>query len=157
MVDLEMAEGKFGKVIAFRMKPGTDVQEGLLEACKRSDIKNGVIVSAIGSLDGAVFFDAVERSDLKSGYGYGDALTLVGPIELTGASGIVCHDDSGEINLHVHMSMSDRYGNAHGGHLAEGTKVLLTVDVVIAEIQDLVMGRAFDPNLGGLVFAPRQS
>ena len=32
------------------------------------------------------------------------------------------------------MSLSDRYGSAHGGHLVEGTRVLLTVDVVIAEI-----------------------
>lgn len=156
MVDMELAQGQFGKVIAFRLKPGTDVLEGIEAACKESGINSGVILSAIGSLNGAVFFDAVERSDLTSGYGYGDALTLVGPIELTSASGIVCHDDSGEPNFHVHMSMSDRYGNAHGGHLAPGTKVLLTTDVVIAEITGMVMGRKYDPNLGGLVFGPRQ-
>ena len=49
-----------------------------------------------------------------------------------------------------------RYGNAHGGHLVEGTKVLLTVDVIIAEIEGMVMGRQFDENLEVPIFAPRQ-
>lgn len=157
MVDLEMAHGSFSKVITFRLKPGTDLEEGLLEACKRENIKNGVIVSAIGSLDGASFFDVVERADLKSGYGYGEPLTLRGPIELTGLSGLVCHDNTGAVNLHVHISMSDRYGNAYGGHLAPGTKVLITVDAVIAEVSGVDMGRELVPELGGLLFAPKQA
>ena len=55
------------------------------------------------------------------------------------------------------MSLSDRYGSAHGGHLVEGTRVLLTVDVVIAEIGGLVMGRKFDEELEVPLFAPRQA
>ena len=88
---------------------------------------------------------------------YGEVLHLTGPIELTAGSGIVCHDDQGNTNLHVHMSLSDRYGSAHGGHLVEGTRVLLTVDVVIAEIGGLVMGRKFDEELEVPLFAPRQA
>ena len=55
------------------------------------------------------------------------------------------------------MTVTDRHGNAHGGHLVEGTKVLLTVDVVIAEIEGLVMGRKFDAELEVPLFAPRQA
>ena len=55
------------------------------------------------------------------------------------------------------MSLSDRYGNAHGGHLVEGTKVLLTVDVMLAEVDGLVMGRKFDNELEVPLFAPRQN
>ena len=84
-------------------------------------------------------------------------LQLTGPIELTNASGIICHDDEGNTNLHVHMTLTDRHGNAHGGHLVEGTKVLLTVDVIIAEIEGLVMGRKFDEELEVPLFAPRQA
>ena len=54
------------------------------------------------------------------------------------------------------FDIRDRYGNAHGGHLVEGTKVLLTVDVIIAEIEGMVMGRQFDENLEVPIFAPRQ-
>ena len=154
---LEMARGKLGQIVALRLQPGTDVLLGLEDACKRANISNGVILSAIGSLDGVRFCDPVELPEKKAGYGYGEILRLTGPIELTSASGIICHDDEGNTNLHVHISLSDRHGNAHGGHLVEGTKVLLTVDVIIAEIEGLVMGRKFDDELEVPIFSPRQT
>ena len=154
--DMEMAQGKLGRVIAVRLKPGTDVLLGLQEACERNGINNGVILSAIGSLQDPHFCNPVELPT-KAGYGYGETLHLTGPIELTSASGIICHDDEGNTNLHVHMTLTDRHGNAHGGHLVEGTKVLLTVDVIIAEIEGLVMGRKFDEELEVPLFAPRQA
>lgn len=155
-MDMEMAQGKLGRVIAIRLKPGTDVLLGLTEACERNGINNGVILSAIGSLNGVQFCNPVELPT-KAGYGYGETLHLTGPIELTNASGIICHDDEGNTNLHVHISLSDRHGNAHGGHLVEGTKVLLTTDVIIAEIEGMVMGRKFNEELGVPLFAPRQA
>ena len=154
--DMEMAQGKLGRVIAVRLKPGTDVLLGLQEACERNGINNGVILSAIGSLQDPHFCNPVELPT-KAGYGYGETLHLTGPIELTSASGIICHDDEGNTNLHVHMKVTDRHGNAHGGHLVEGTKVLLTVDVILAEIEGLVMGRKFDEELEVPLFAPRQA
>ena len=155
-LDMEMAQGKLGRVVALRLKPGTDVLLGLEEACKRSGINNGVILSAIGSLDSPHFCDVVEVPT-KAGYGYGEVLHLTGPIELTNASGIICHDDEGNTNLHVHMTLTDRHSNSHGGHLVEGAKVLLTVDVIIAEIEGVVMGRKFDEELEVPLFAPRQA
>ena len=154
--DMEMAQGKLGRVIAVRLKPGTDVLLGLQEACERNGINNGVILSAIGSLQDPHFCNPVELPT-KAGYGYGETLHLTGPIELTSASGIICHDDEGNTNLHVHMTVTDRHGNAHGGHLVEGTKVLLTVDVMLAESEGLVMGRKFDEELEVPLFAPRQA
>ena len=112
-------------------------------------------ISAIGSLQTPLFCDVVELPT-KAGYGYGETLHLTGPIELVSATGIVCHDDEDVTNLHVHMTVTDRHGNAHGGHLVEGTKVLLTTDVVIAEIDGLVMGRKLDPYYEVPLFAPRQ-
>lgn len=153
--DMEMAQGKLGRVVAVRLKPGTDVLLGLQEACERNGINNGVILSAIGSLENPHFCNPVELPT-KAGYGYGEILHLTGPIELTSAAGIICHDDEGNANLHVHMTVTDRHGNAHGGHLVEGTKVLLTVDVILAEIEGIVMARKFDEELGVPLFAPRQ-
>lgn len=154
--NIEMAEGKLSRVIAVRLTPGTDVLLGLQEACARAGINNGVILSAIGSLDSPHFCNPVEL-DTKAGYGYGETLHLTGPIELTNASGIICHDDEGNTNLHVHITLTDRHGNGHGGHLVEGTKVLLTTDVIIAEIEGLVMGRKYNEELGVPLFAPRQA
>ena len=44
---MEMAQGKLGRVVALRLRPGTDVLLGLEEACKRAGINNGVILSAV--------------------------------------------------------------------------------------------------------------
>ncbi|MFA9423606.1 MAG: PPC domain-containing DNA-binding protein [Sedimentibacter sp.] len=152
----ELAEGNLKRIIAIRLKPGTDVLKGLEEICKEKGIKDGVILSALGSLDGAVFCNPIELPEKKAGYGYGDSSSLIGPIELINATGLICHNSKDEVSLHIHMSLSDRHGNAHGGHLVEGTKVLLTVDMVIAELEGLVMGREFDPDLEVPIFAPRQ-
>ena len=154
-MEMEMAEGRLGRVIALRLKPGTDVLLGLTEACKRAGINNGVILSAIGSLDGVSYCNPVELPT-KAGYGYGEVLHLTGPIELTSGAGIICHDDEGTINLHVHMDLCDRHGNAHGGHLVEGTKVLLTLDAVIAEVEGIDMRRKYNNELGVPLLAPQQ-
>ena len=153
---METAVGGLSRVLAIRLKPGTDVLLGLEEACKANGINNGVILSAIGSLKDPHFCDVVELPT-KAGYGYGETLHLTGPIELTNASGIICHDDEGNTNLHVHMTVTDRHGNAHGGQLVEGTKVRRTVDVIIGEISGVIMGRKFDNELEVPLFAPRQA
>lgn len=153
---METAEGTISRVVAVRLHPGEDVLLGLEEACRRYNIANGVILSAIGSLNGVHYCNVEALPNKKAGYGYGGELYLDGPIELTGASGIICHDDEGTVNLHVHITVSDKYGNAHGGHLVEGTKVLLTTDAVIGEIKGIVMGRKFNEDLEVPLFAPRQ-
>ena len=155
---LELADGgTLTRVVAVRLRPGTDVLLGLEEACKRANISNGVIFTGMGSLNGVKYCNPIELEDSPSGYGYGAPLELVGVIELTGMSGIICHDAEGNTNLHVHVDLSDRHGGGHGGHLVEGTKVLLTTDVIIAEIGGKVnMGRAFDKELGVPIFNPTQ-
>ena len=130
---IELAQGKFGRVVAFRLKPGADLYLGLEEACRKYGISNGVIVSALGSVNGV---DEV--------------------LELTAASGIICHDAEGNINLHVHVNFSDKNGTVYGGHLIEGTKVLITVDGIIAEVEDIDMGRKLHEPSGLMLFSPGQ-
>ena len=150
------AEGRMGRVVVLRMKPGTDLLDGMLAACEKHGIHNGVIISAIGSLNGVYYCDVEAVSDKKCGYGYGRTLYLDGPIELTGASGVICSDAEGRINMHVHINMSDKYGNAYGGHLVQGTKVLLTADIVLGEIEDVQMLRELDPDMEVYLLNPRQ-
>ena len=155
--DMEAAVGHLGKVIAVRLKPGTDLLLGLEDVCKQNGIANGVIISALGSLNGASFCNPIEMPEKKARYGYGGVTKLSGPIELTGASGIICHDVSGQINLHVHITLSDREGTAYGGHLVPETPVLLTVDAIIGEVCGVNMERKFDEKLGVPLFSPRQA
>lgn len=154
--NIQMAEGRLGRVVVLRLKPGTDVLLGLQAACQQAGINNGVIVSAIGSLSEVRFCDPIEIAEKRARYGYGDPLQLEGPIELLSASGIICHDDSGATNLHVHVDLADQNGKAYGGHLVEGTKVLLTLDAVIGEIDGVDMRRKMDPELEVPLLSPQQ-
>ena len=153
--NMETAAGRLGRVVAIRMAPGVDLLEGLQEACEQYGIKNGAILSAIGSLNGVVFCNPVEMP-IKAGYGYGEDQRLTGPIELTSATGVICHDDEGAVNLHVHVTLTDRHGGAHGGHLRPGSRVLLNLDAVIAEIDGVEMARKLDEELGVPRLSPRQ-
>ncbi len=153
---LSSAEGQLGRVIVFRLKPGTDLLKGIQEACEKHQIHNGVVISGIGSLNGVHYCNVEALPDKKCGYGYGQILYLDGPIEMTGASGVVCSDAEGNINLHIHLSMSDKYGNAHGGHLVEGTRVLMTADIVIGEINGVYMQREYDEAMDVYLMSPKQ-
>ena len=150
------AQGRMERVIVARLLPGTDLLEGLQAVCEKHGIHNGVIISAIGSLNGVHYCNVEALPQLKCGYGYGQVLYLDGPIELTGAGGVICSDEDGSINLHVHISMSDKYGNAHGGHLVKGTRVLMTTDVVLGEIGDVKMLRKLDPEMEVFLLSPAQ-
>jgi len=154
---IESAQGTVSRVVTLRMKPGTDLLLGLQETCEKYGIRNGVILSCIGSLDGVYFCNPIEQPEKKAGYGYGDPLHLSGPIEMTCAAGVVCHDEAGSTNLHVHITLTDREGHAYGGHLLEGAKVLLNVDAVIGEISGMEMLRALDPELEVPRLSPRQA
>ena len=152
----DAAEGKLGRVIVLRLKPGMDLLDGIQAACERYRIHNGVILSAIGSLACVRFCDVEALPEKKCGYGYGRILALDETIELTGASGVVCSDADGNINLHVHVCLSDRNGKAYGGHLVQGTTVLMTADIVLGEIEGVSMLREYDPEMDVYLLSPRQ-
>ena len=154
--NFDAAKGALGRVIVLRLKPGMDLLDGIQAACERYRIHNGVILSAIGSLACVRFCDVEALPEKKCGYGYGRILALDETIELTGASGVVCSDADGNINLHVHVCLSDRNGKAYGGHLVQGTTVLMTADIVLGEIEGVSMLREYDPEMDVYLLHPRQ-
>jgi len=150
---IESATGKIGNIIAMRMKPGTDVFAGIIEMCEKYKIKDGVIISALGSLRKVTFTNPIDLPNGKKGYG--EPTVFEGNYELVSLAGIICHDAEGKILPHIHMTLSDEEGNAYGGHMQPGCEVLLTTDIVIGLLTDIDMGRRFDEELGVPVFAPK--
>ncbi len=150
---MQYAEGRLKRVLAIRLAPGEDVLKSLISICEEAGIKDGLILSAIGSLDGARFFDPVELPEKKAGYGYSDPIVLEGPIEVLSLNGIICNRD-GKILPHLHYSLSDSFGNGYGGHVIEGNKVLMTLDMVIGELDGINMGREYDSELEVEIFRP---
>ncbi len=150
------AVGNFKRILALRLKPKTDMLLEIEKACKEHDIANGVIVSGIGGVTTAVFCDPQYFPERSQPYNYGAPIVLQKDLSISGVSGIVCHDESGEINTHIHVSFSDKDGNCYAGHLKEGTRTMLTVDMVIAEVDGLSMSRKYDEELEVPLFCPEQ-
>lgn len=154
---IEFAAGKLLKTVAVRLEPGKDLLEGLEEAAAESGINNGLILTGIGSLEYVMFCDVEKTEEAPAGYAYGEPIEKDGPIELISLNGVICHEPEGETNLHVHITMSDVEGNAFGGHLTYGTKVLITADIIIAEVgEGIEMQRSFDESLQLPIFKPVQ-
>ena len=153
---INAAQGRMGRVVVVRLAPGTDLLGGIQEACEKYQIHNGVVISAIGSLQNVRFCDVEALPEKKCGYGYGKILQRDDTIELTGAGGVICSDAENNINLHIHISMSDKNGKAYGGHLVEGTKVLMTADIVLGEIEGMSMLREYNEDMDVYLLSPQQ-
>ena len=61
--EFNAAQGRMGRVVVIRLKPGTDLLGGIQAACERYQIHNGVVISAIGSLKCVRFCDV---EDIRS-------------------------------------------------------------------------------------------
>lgn len=152
----KVVQGHTGKIYAFRIKPGEPFLETIQQVCEEHKILNGVILSAMGSMDGARFFTPVEIPGKKFPYGYGEPTILEGPVELIGATGFISHNDEKEVLLHIHVSLGDSEGKGYAGHLIEGNKALFTIDMVLLELEDVAFKRGFDDYLGVYMFSPEE-
>jgi hypothetical protein len=73
-----------------------------------------------------------------------DATTLEGPFEIVSVTGTVCKDGP-----HVHVSIADSEGRVLAGHLARGSLVNTTVELVILDISsEWKFERVTDPVSG---------
>lgn len=153
---MKHAAGSMGRVHVLRLEPGEDVLKSIQDYCEKKKLTDGVVVSGIGSLDGCTFFDPMEIPGNPGNYGYVTPIDIPSPIELIGLNGIICRGDDGRPVPHIHASFADKKGNEFGGHLKDGNIVLMTVELVIAEISGVSMSRALDPAKGVPVLSPEE-
>lgn len=107
---------KESTIVAFRLKPGEDLKEGIEKVVKENNISAGWIATAVGSLtDFAIRF--ANEPEAATGKGHFEIISLVGTVSTNGS--------------HLHISISDSTGQTIGGHLVKGCKVYTTAEIVI--------------------------
>ena len=107
---------KENTIVAFRLKPGEDLKEGIEKVIKENNISAGWIATAVGSLtDFAIRF--ANEPEAATGRGHFEIISLVGTVSTNGS--------------HLHISISDSTGQTIGGHLVMGCKVYTTAEIVI--------------------------
>ena len=128
------------KIHILRLDQGDYVLESIFRMIKEKDIRQGIVLSGIGTLDRCVIHMVT-----TTGYPPKEHFTSWEdqPLELLSIQGIIANGTP-----HLHMVISDRE-KAYGGHLEEGCRILYLGEVAILELDDNHMMRV--PNDKGIM------
>ena len=132
------------EIYRLRLDPGDYLLEGIKEVINREGIKDGAVISGVGTLSECNMhwvtttdFPSVQKKE-----------TLKGALELLSIQGIIADGVP-----HLHVSVSDTV-RAIGGHLEEGCRVLYLAEIVIAEYEGIPLTRR--PNQYGTKMLERK-
>jgi predicted DNA-binding protein with PD1-like motif len=151
------AKGHFGTVVPVRLRPGTDVMEGLKEVCAQTGLKQGAILMGIGSLRQLSFQVLIPKPETKLGAGYTEPMVVEGPVEVLSLQGVIFQSEDNETLLHVHGTFADKDGKVYAGHVVSGANpILATLDAVIAEVGGARLIRRMEPEVGFGLYTPER-
>jgi predicted DNA-binding protein with PD1-like motif len=119
--------------ITKRLLPGQDLRVEIGKVISEHQIKAGVIVSAVGSLEPVVLRMAGAK-EVKTWEGEFEIVSITGTVSVNGH--------------HIHLSASDKDGAVVGGHLKPGCIVRTTVELVMLAFDDVEYKRVPDPKSG---------
>lgn len=125
-------------IIFIRLFPEEDVNEQLIKACKKHDIKNAVVISGIGQLKKAQLGYFREKDDYSPE-------TFDKPMEILSLTGNISKQDSDYL-LHLHAVLGDENKRAIGGHFIDG-KISITAEIVMLKT-DLKIDRKLNEKTG---------
>ncbi|MBA7530353.1 hypothetical protein ES705_22556 [subsurface metagenome] len=125
---------QFERIEIVRMRTGTDLLEGLKTVASEKNIKNGVILSGIGSVTD-YHYHVVSDKNLPPANKYTKASV---PMDLIAVQGYIFNG-----RIHAHITLSDENSVA-GGHLEPGTKALTFFILTIGVLPDELDIENFD-------------
>lgn len=125
--------GTIKKVHRLGLGPGDPLLESIRSFLQEQGIKDGAILTGIGSLSEARLHWPKEAAYPPENI----FQTFKGVLEITGIQGIVA---DGEPHLHI-MLAEKGDGRAIGGHLEDGSKILYLAEITIAEFDGPPMTR----------------
>jgi predicted DNA-binding protein with PD1-like motif len=119
--------GEFKRVIVLRFKFDTDLLAGMEKMIKQENIRNGVILSGIGSVRGYHIHQVSNRTFPSKNMFIKDPTAHA---DIIGMNGYVING-----KLHPHMTLADAE-KSFGGHLEPDTKVFTFAIVTIGILSD---------------------
>ena len=125
------------ELITIGMGPGELLLEGIQEAITKHDIKNGVVLSGIGTFKKCRFHYIT-----GTGIPPKDAtVTLEKPLELNSINGIIANGEP-----HIHIAVSCGEDAAYGGHLEPGSELAYLAEITILKCNGHALARESDPS-----------
>ena len=131
---MESWEVKLGRTVVFRCDRGEDLLKTIESVAQERKIFNGVVVSAIGTLESC----RIHRVTSKGLPPEEEYVTIDGPLEVNSVDGIIANG-----KLHAHISVSNGKGT-YGGHLEPGSPILYLAEIVLTEVIGAFFNRELD-------------
>ena len=116
----------------FRLKKGMDLKKEIEDYAIKNQI-SGIILCCVGCLDKLVIRLAGGVKILEKEEKY----------EIVSVTGTLSPD-----GVHIHISVSDEFGNTLGGHLKDGCIIDTTAEICIEEFDEIKFNREFDKSTG---------
>lgn len=118
----------FKKIHVFRIKPKQDLLGSIQNFCEEKNITSGIVIGIIGSLEKASlnFLKTLPANYINKQF--------EGPLEIVSGHGSITKHE-GKTVVHIHLTISDDEG-ANAGHLAKGSIIFSTAEVVIGELEE---------------------
>ena len=124
------------ELVVIGFKPGELLLESIKEALRSQGIRNGAVVSGIGTFKTCTMHYVEHTGFPPRDHFY----TLNKPLELLSVSGLIA---DGEPHLHIAVSCGE--DEVYGGHLEPGSEVLYLAEIAILVFNDLPLERQADP------------
>lgn len=137
------ANASGGRIVVGRLLPGADLIRGLEDVCDNQNIKFAAILFAYGSLSSASF----KTLQLPSGETRPKLMprTIEDRVEFLGGQGLVCRNEDGGRETHLHGSVADSEGTVKGGHFnRDENPIFNNLDFALAELHDVELLRKWD-------------
>ncbi len=128
------------KTYAFRIQPGKDLKVELKKFAEEKNIKAGIILTAVGCLTRATIRMAGATSRNQEVKVYNEDFEVV---SLIGTMSVLAKNDS-----HLHIALSNKTGQVIGGHLKDGSRIGVTMEIVIGELENVEFTTELDNGSG---------
>jgi predicted DNA-binding protein with PD1-like motif len=112
------------RLVVVRLNSGDDVLESIRAAAEENGIKNGLVLSGVGSVN-RYHIHVVATPGLPP---RDELIRGEGPFDILSLSGLIIDG-----RVHAHITLSDTE-KAIGGHLEEGSRILTFAVVALAEM-----------------------
>lgn len=126
-MDLQIKELGQPEWFHLRLGPGEDLFEGLKQLYTEKKLTRAYVLSAIGSLEKAVFNYPVTGTQMPPPVKF---KVIEKFMEINGICGEIWTDASG-IRVHLHGSCTHEGDVVYGGGMGAGAKVLVQAEMVI--------------------------
>lgn len=116
-----------------KITPGSNIFTKLKTFAKTENIKNAVILSAVGSVKNVTFRGVKTGAKLPITEPRISVHEVEGPLELLGLEGNIFPDENNEPDAHLHIMMAKSSGEVIGGHMYDCC-VFASCEIILQEL-----------------------